>query len=191
VVTRVDLATGTPVTVTDQLGQPTNIVLSQDETEGYVADRQQEGLYRVNLSTGAITPVVTGLANTFALAVNQAEMLAYVTTSEFHPSSPPPGELLRVDLVTSQVVAVATGLVSPAGLCLNADETLVFVTEFGPEGRCGGALSAVDVDPGSPTYGVVTRLLTGLCGPHDVQLNAAESVAYVVEVDGRRLIAID
>jgi len=191
VVTRVDLVTGAPVTVTDQLGQPTNISLSQDETEGYVADRQQEGLYRVNLSTGAITPVVTGLANTFALAVNQAETLAYVTTSEFHPSSPPPGELLRVNLVTSQVVTVATGLVSPAGLCLNADETLAYVTEFGPEGKCGGALSTVDVDPGSPTYGTVTRLLTGLCGPHDVQLNAAESVAYVVEVDGRRLIAID
>ena len=64
------------------------------------------------------------------------------------------------------------------------------VTEFG-QGWCAGQLAAVDIDPGSPTYGTVTPLVTGLCGPHDVQLNTTETSVYVVEVDARRFIRVD
>jgi DNA-binding beta-propeller fold protein YncE len=191
VVTRVDLMTGETVTVTDQLGQPTNIVLSQDEAEGYVVDRQQGVLFLVNLATGEASPIINGIDSPFAVAINQAETFAYVTLCEFHPTSSPPGEIVKVDLVTGQVITTFNGLVSPAGIWINASETLAYITEFGPEGSCGGTLSVVDIDSTSPNYRTITRLLTGLCGPHDIRFNAAESVAYIVEVDGRRLIRVD
>jgi DNA-binding beta-propeller fold protein YncE len=191
IVTRVDLVTGKAVTVTDQLDQPTNIVLSQDEAEGYVVDRQQGVLFRVNLATGVVNPIVNGLANPFAVVINQAETFAYVTLCEFHPTSSVPGEIVQIDLTTGQVVTTFNGLVSPAGIWINASETRAYVMEFGPEGGCSGTLSVVDIDSTSPNYRTITRLLTELCGPHDIRFNAAESVAYVVEVDSRRLIRVD
>jgi len=110
VVTRVDLTTGETITVTDQLGQPTNIVLSQDETEAYVVDRQQGVLFRVNLATGVVNPIVNGLANPFAVVINQAETFAYVTLCEFHPTSSVPGEIVQVDLTTGQVICKCQAL---------------------------------------------------------------------------------
>jgi sugar lactone lactonase YvrE len=191
VVTRVDLMTGETVTVTDQLGQPTNIVLSQDEAEAYVVDLQG-GLYRVNLAIGVVTSIVTGLDEPFAVAINRAETLAYVVTVPAGSENYPNGSLLRIDIETKQVfTVVAEEIRGASGITLSADETLAYVTEFGPEGGCGGALSVVDIDPTSPTYGMVTTLLTGLCGPHDIRFNADESVAYIVEVDSRRLIRVD
>jgi len=191
VVTRVDLMTGETVTVTDQLGQPTNIVLSQDEAEAYVVDLHG-GLYRVNLETGVVTPIVTGLHEPFAVAVNRAETLAYVVTVPAGSENYPNGCLLRIDIESKQVfTVVAEAIRGASGITLSADEMLAYVTEFGPEGNCGGALSVVDIDPTSPTYGMVTPLLTGLCGPHDIRFNAYESVAYIVEVDSRRLIRVD
>jgi len=194
VVSRVDLTTGKAITVTDQVGQPTNIVLSQDEKEGYVVDMHfgapgKGGLYRVNLATGAVTPVATRLNVPYAMAVNQAETLAYLGTLSTGPSGET-GNLLRIDIQSGQVFTVTTETVVVSGITVNADETLAYVTDFG-EGECMGQLVVVDIDPASPTYGIVTPLLTGLCGPHDVRLNAAETAAYVVEVDARRLIRVD
>jgi sugar lactone lactonase YvrE len=183
--------TGEAVTVTDQVAQPSNIVLSQDETEGYVVDLHHSipgegGLYRVNLASGAITLVVTGLDLPFAVAVNRAETLAYVGTIF------PVGSLLRVDLQTGQVTTIADEMVSDiSGMTLSADERRAYVTDFGGGAYCTGKLSVVDIDPSSPSYGEITTLLSGLCGPHGVRLNQDETAAYVVEVDGRRLIRVD
>ena len=193
IVTRVDLMTGEAVTVTDQVGQPTNIILSQDETEGYVVDLNSGmqwggGLYRVNLTTGVVTPIATGLNSPWPAVVNKAETLAYVGTVSDHDDLK--GNLLCIDLETGQVSIVAKETVISSGIILNAEETLAYVSVFG-EGWCTGQLAVVDIDPTSLTYGMVTPLLTGLCGPHDIRLNADESAVYVVEVDGRRLIRVD
>jgi len=191
IVTRVDLMTGEAFTVTDQLGQPTNIVLSQDEAEAYVVDLHG-GLYRVNLASGVVKPIITGMDEPFAVAVNRAETLAYVVTVPAGSDNYPNGSLLRINIETKQVFTVVAETIRGAsGITLSTDETLAYITEFGPEGSCGGALCVVDIDPTSPTYGMVTPLLTGLCGPHDIRFNAAESVAYIAEVDSRRLIRVD
>jgi len=191
IVTCVDLMTGEAVTVTDKVAKPTNIVLNQDETEAYVVDRKQGALFRVNLATGEASPIINGLANPFAVAINQAESFAYVTLCEFHPTLSMPGEIVQVDLTTRQIITTFTGVASPAGIWINASETKAYITEFGPEGDCGGTLNVVDIDSTSPNYRTITRLLTGLCGPHDIQFNKAESVAYIVEVDSSRLIRVD
>jgi len=191
VLTRVDLRTGRTTTVTDRLGHPSNIVLSSDETQAYVVNLHGD-LYRVHLRSGEITTVATGLSEPFAVAVNRAELRAYVVTVPAGSDNYPKGDLLEIDLQTGQVSTLIDDEIQGAsGIVINADETLAYLTEFGPEGRCGGSLSVVDIDPASPTYGTLTRLLTGLCGAHDVRLTANESVAYVTELDSHRLIRVE
>ena len=197
IVTRVDLMTGKTVTVTDQVAQPSNIILSQDETEGYVVDLhsgipEEGGLYRVNLATGEANQIINGLDSPFAVAINKAETIAYITLIRSHPTSPAVGQIVQIDLTTGEVITTFDGLVSPVGIWLNASENLAYITEFGgPEGGCSGTLSVVDIDSTSPNYRMITRLLTGLCGAHDIRFNAAESVAYIVEVNSSRFVSVN
>jgi len=188
---QVDLTTGEAVTLNAQMGQPTNIALSQDETEGYVMDLQWGGLYRMDLETGGITPIATGLNHPYPVAVNQAETLAYVVTEPARPGDYPMGNLLGIDLQTGQVSTVAAEAIFGAtGISLSADERLAFVTEFGHEGGCDGRLSVVNVDPSSTDFGKKTVLVAGLCGAHDVKPNRAETLIYFVEVDSSRFSVI-
>ena len=188
---QVDLTTGEAVTLNAQMGQPTNIALSQDETEGYVMDLQWGGLYRMDLETGGITPIATGLNHPYPVAVNQAETLAYVVTEPARPGDYPMGDLLGIDLQTGQVSTVAAEAIFGAtSISLSADERLAFVTEFGHEGGCDGRLSVVNVDPSSTDFGKKTVLVAGLCGAHDVKPNRAETLIYFVEVDSSRFSVI-
>ena len=188
---QVDLTTGEAVTLNAQMGQPTNIALSQDETEGYVMDLQWGGLYRMDLETGGTTPIATGLNHPYPVAVNQAETLAYVVTEPARPGDYPMGDLLGIDLQTGQVSTVAAEAIFGAtGISLSADERLAFVTEFGHEGGCDGRLSVVNVDPSSTDFGKKTVLVAGLCGAHDVKPNRAETLIYFVEVDSSRFSVI-
>jgi DNA-binding beta-propeller fold protein YncE len=188
---RVNLATGQTITVTQAVELPSGLDLNDAETYAYVAEPPFGLLSRVNLTTGAVELVASGIPDIFGVRLNPEETRAYVTTSEFGPTSPPPREFLKVDLASGSVTTITTGLVSPTGIWINPSETRAYITEFGEEGDCTGALSMIDIDSTSPTYGVATRLLTGLCAPHDVRLNVDESIAYIVEVDGKRLIRVD
>ena len=196
VITRVDLTTGQGTMVTAQISQPSNIVLSRDETTGYVVDLHsgetgQGGLYRVDLGTGAVTSIVTGLNRPFAVAVNQAESIAYVTTEPARAGEYPKGNLLRIDISTGEVSAITTGAIHGAsGITLSADEKLAVITEFGHEIGCDGKVSVINIDPVSAAFGNKTELVTGLCGAHDVRLNKAEMLIYFVEVGSSRLSVI-
>jgi DNA-binding beta-propeller fold protein YncE len=65
----------------------------------------------------------------------------------------------------------------PVGLAINGAETVAYVVEKG-----AGRLSAVDIDPASPTYRAITPIASGL---EDLQMglvvNPSETYAYVVE----------
>lgn len=196
VITRVDLRTGEMAVVTDRIKQPSNIFLSQDESRGYIVDlasgeRQRGGLYRVTLRTGFVEPITTGLNGPYAVAVNRAETLAYVVTEPARPGDYPRGSLLCIDIQTGQVSTVADkAIFGASSITLTADERLVLVTEFGHEGGCDGAISAINVDLASPKYGNKVILLSGLCGPHDIQLNKDETTLFFVEVDASRFSAV-
>ncbi len=199
VITRVDLRTRQTATATDRIGQPTNIVLSQDEAEGYVVDLaggqpRRGGLYRVNLRTGSTKPIATGLDEPFAVAVNHEETVAYVACECAKAGDYPKGDLLRIDLRTGRVSTVAEeAIFGASGVTLSADEKIAFVTEFGPEPYPGGSLSVINIDPSSADYGKKTVLVTGLYGAHDVKLNKAQDLAYFVEVGNStlKMIRID
>gem|GEM_PF-2548052 len=191
IITRLYLETGDVVTVVDQLTRPTNFVLSQDEKSGFVVDLERGGLYEVNLATSIVTPVVSGLKEPFAAAVNQAETMAYITTVPARAGEYPIGDLLSVDIATGEVTTVSAEVIFGAtDITLAADGKLAIVTEFGHQESCNGSLSVFDVDPYSSAYGEKVVLVSGLCGPHDVKLNQAETIAYLIEFDVGRLSAI-
>lgn len=171
--------------------QPSNIVLSQDETKAYVVDKGQGKLFRVDLESGKVTPIAEGIEDPFSVAVKKDESKAYVTNISAGPGDRPEGDLLMVDLKTKTVSPVAKSAIKGAsGITLSADEKLAFVTEFGHEGGCDGRLSVINVDSTSANFGKKTVLVTGLCGAHDVRLNRAETMLYFVEVDSSRFSAI-
>ena len=191
VVTRLYFETGEVVTVVDELAHPTNFVLGQDEKSGFIVDLAHGSLYEVNLATSVVTPVISGLKEPFGLAVNQAETMAYVVTGPAQEGEYPQGDLLSVDIATGEVTTVSAEAISGAtDITLTSDGRVAVVTEFGHVGSCDGSLSAFNVDPDSSTYGEKIVLVSGLCGPHDVKLNRAETLAYYVEVDIGRLSVV-
>ena len=80
VITKLYLESGEVVTVVDQFDQPSNFVLSQDESKGYVVDLARSGLYELDLGTSIVTPISTGLDEPFAVDVDEGEGYAYVLT---------------------------------------------------------------------------------------------------------------
>ena len=52
-------------------------------------------------------------------------------------------------------------------------------------------MSWIDIDPLSVTCPEVTDILTGLCGPHDLDVRADERLFYLVLVGGRQLLRVD
>jgi len=193
-ITAVNLSTGASPLVTNKLGQVTNIELSSDGRTAYVVSMSQGELDRVVLSTGTATRLARGMVDPkepFALVINRSETIAYVATTPASSGDYPPGDLLRVDLRTGAKTTVARGAIQGgSGITLTANEEQVLVTEFGHEGGCDGAISAINVDPQSPKYGKKVVLLSGLCGPHDLRLNKLETVLFFVEVDGCRFSAV-
>ena len=191
VVTRLYFETGEVVTVVDELTHPTNFVLSQDEKSGFMVDLAQGGLYKVDLATSVVTPVVSGLKEPVAVAVNQAETMAYVVTVPAQKGEYPQGDLLAVDVVAGEVTTVsAEAILGATDITLTSDGRMALVTEFGHEGICDGSLSVFNVDPNSSAYGEKMVLVPDLCGPYDVALNRPETLAYLVELDVGRLSVV-
>lgn len=191
IITRLYFETGEVVTVVDELVHPTNFVLSQDEKSGFIVDLAQGGLFEVNLANSVVKPVVSGLKEPFAVAVNQAETMAYVVTVPAQEGEYPKGDLLSVDIAAGEVTTVsAEAILGATDITLTSDGRVALVTEFGHEGSCDGSLSVFNVDPDSSAYGEKIVLVSGLCGPHDVKLNRAETLAYFVELDVGRLSVV-
>jgi len=148
IVTRLYFETGEVVTVVDELTHPTNFVLSQDEKSGFIVDLAQGGLYEVNLATSVVTPVVYGLKEPFAVAVNRAETMAYVVTVPAQEGEYPQGDLLSVDIAAGEVTTVsAEAILGATDITLTSDGRVALVTEFGHVGSCDGSLSVFNIEP--------------------------------------------
>ncbi|HAF61285.1 MAG TPA: hypothetical protein DCK95_03050, partial [Anaerolineaceae bacterium] len=77
---QIDLKTNEITELSNQLGHPTNVILSQDEAEGYIVDLRNGSFYRIDLESGTITTINKGLNNPYPAAINQAETDAYILT---------------------------------------------------------------------------------------------------------------
>ncbi len=117
--------------------------------------------------------------------------MAYVVTVPAQEGEYPKGDLLRVDIAAGEVTTVsAEAILGATDITLTSDGRVALVAEFGHEGSCDGGLSVFNVDPDSSAYGEKIVLVSGLCGPHDVKLNRAETLAYFVELDVGRLSVV-
>jgi len=190
-VSRVDLSSGQVTTVTDAIGQPVDLTFAPGRQAAYVVDLAYDRVHRLTLSTGVVTTVLDGLTNPFGMALAPDGASAFIVTEPAAPAFPP-GDLLAADLATGAWSILANDVISGAtSIVVNQAGTRAYFTQFGLETSCTGKLSRVDVDPLSPTYLGVTDILTGLCGPHDLDVRADERQFYVVLVGSRQLIRVD
>lgn len=164
---------GSMIVVTEDLEDiQLGIAVSTDESTAWVLEGEQGRLRQVDLASGTVTTVASGLPNPHGLVVNRAETTAYVTGGD---------ALHRVDLASGQVQVVTSGMHNPHGVALNISETMAYVvTPF------DGQLHAINLSTG------IRILVTGnLIGPTDVVLTADDALAYVIECQGHRLSVVN
>ena len=189
VVSRVDLGSGQVTTVTDAIGQPVDLTFAPGGQAAYVVDLAYDQVHRLTLATGVVTTVLDELTNPFGMALAPDGVSAFIVTEPAAPAFPP-GHLLAANLATGSWSILARDVISGAtSIVVNPAGTRAYVTQFGIETDCTGKLSRVDLV--SPTYLSVTDILTGLCGPHDLDVRADERQFYVVLVGSRQLIRVD
>ena len=191
VITQLYLESGEVVTLVDQFDQSTNLVLSQDESVGYVVDIERSGFYELDLGTSVVTPITTGLDEPYAVGVDEDDGYAYVLTKPPGAGETPLGSLLRISLQTGRITIIAQEVfLGPTSIALAGESRLAFIMEYGHGGKCDGSLSVINIDPTSEDYSNKLVLLPGLCGPHDVVLDQDETMAYFLELESSRLGAI-
>jgi len=162
---------------------PIDVAINTAETEAYIVEDStgisaySGRLSAVDISTGAVTQVATGLGTPSGITVNLVETTAYVIESQ--PTNN--GKLLAVDLDTGLTTTVASGLSRPRSIDLNREETTAYITQLDT-----GELSAIDLESGS-----VTTVASGLNYPVGVAIDDAETKAYVTEFLGDKLSIVD
>jgi DNA-binding beta-propeller fold protein YncE len=137
-------------------------------------------LARVDLASGAVSPIATGLNQPGHFVVSGT--LAFVAGNIGSPVT-----LVRIDMNDGTVTPVSGELGGGlTGVDVNSALTRAHVVNFG-----NGILSRVDVDPSSPTFKQVTQVAGGLEGPRDIVMNGTETIAYVTEQTAGRLVKVN
>ncbi len=134
---------------------------------------EESALASVNLVTGAVARIVSGLLRPSAVEIDPVANLAYVTEYEG-------GSLARVDLSTGALARIAFGLAGPVDLALSRDGRRAFVVES------AGELSEVDL-----ATGAVSTVRSGLISPWGVALDPAGGTAYVAELHYGRIVSVN
>jgi len=131
---------------------PHQISLDEVHGQAYVVEFAPSGrLLRINLSTGAKTPLVGGLNRAIGLLMTGDKRFAYVSLQD-----PGGGRIERIELSTSNRTTVATGLQNPFFMTWSdAGESAILVAERAPANR----LALVDLTSSTP---VVRRIADGL-----------------------------
>jgi sugar lactone lactonase YvrE len=110
-----DLTTGETRLVTNLLHDPQGIVLAPDEASAYVVEvffggADSDRLARVDLGTGAITPIVGGLGGAEELALDPDGTRVYLSEERL-------GRIIAVDLASDGVAVLAESIFA-SGLAL-------------------------------------------------------------------------
>src|SRR5262245_35992060 len=105
------VAIGT-VTSIPILTDPTKLVLEQSGTSVLVIEKIGE-LSRLDLQTGAVTTIASGLSSPTHLAINPNGTTALVTHGD---------RLSKVDLASGTVTPIVTGLLLPTGVAVEVGE---------------------------------------------------------------------
>lgn len=138
-------------------------------------------LSAIDLATGQVSAVASGLGEPWGVAADDEGRRAYVSTFDGATFT---GSLLAVDVSTGGVTTIASGLSSPRGVTLNDAETTAYLIQF--RDFRGSELSAIDL-----ATGATTTLATGMIFPTFVELDAAETLAYVTDAGSGEILAVN
>jgi DNA-binding beta-propeller fold protein YncE len=190
-VCRVDLSTGEVFTLTESVGQPVNLCFTNDKKGFYIVDHNG-AVHKLSIEDGELTKgIITGLKNPYGLGLAPDGETAYITT-ESATKVNIPGNLVKANLKSGEVEVLAADIIDGAtSVFINRDGTRAYFTQFGAEDDSTGKLSMVDIDPLSPSYLVVTDILTELFEPHDLFVSEDEHQFYLTLVGGRQLLRVD
>ena len=158
---RADAGVSAASTVAGGLFGPRGLAVDRSGQHAYVTEFNG-ALAVVDLLSGAVTRVDTGVVTPFGVALDEATGSAYVTGFSS-------GSVARVDLSTGAATVVASGLEGPDAIALDADGRTAYVTESTHD-----SLSRVDL-----ATGVVTLVAGGLSGAEGLAVRPDESQAYV------------
>jgi sugar lactone lactonase YvrE len=178
----VDLATGVMAEIA-AVSSPTDLALDAAESTLYVISSSSGTLLSVDLGSGTVTTIATGIGpspfDPVGLAVDAAETTAFMALSHPDPSAFAPR--VSVSLTTGAVTYAGDG---PAGVIkgftMNSAETTVFAIQ------AWGDLFAIDVSSGAVSY-----VHDSFLGANRVALSPDGGTAYVTEYSGHRLTAVD
>ena len=164
---KVALATGAKSLVTFNLGAPQQLFLDVPHNLAYTAGYDDGRLRSIDLTTGAKTPIITGLGHPVGLVVTNDGKSAYVTEQNA------PARITKLDLVLkSKASTVATGLTAPFFLAwADPTENALYVVERDPANK----VSRVEITP-SGKYDAITGLPFR---PSGIAVRGAGSPAYV------------
>lgn len=134
------------------------------------------GLLSIDLASGAVTLIASGMSAPDGIALNPAETIAYVTDSGT-------GELLSVVLATGVDNPVASGLASPKGIVLEPGGTTALVTEGT---STSGRLTRVTLATGS-----TATITEDLVNPRALDVDSSGTTAYLPQLGSGTLVAVD
>lgn len=150
------------------MAAPQQLFLDEAHNAAYVAEYASPGrLWRVNLSTGARTAVVSNLENGVGVVLSADLQYAYVSEQTAGADK---GRVSRIQISNGATTKLATGLISPFHLAwADASQTSLLVAERDPANRitsispAGGATSlavgGVPVRPSSVAVVFPGRML--------------------------------
>ncbi len=189
---QINLETNTKSELNNQLGHPTNVILSQDEKSCYVVDMRNGRLKKISLDSKEITVInKEKITSPFPIALDKKEENAYILTEPARKGKFPKGDLLQINLESGKIEKHFEKVVLGAGsITLNSKGTVALISEFGNEGECNGSISAINLNPKPADATRKVVLVRNLCGAHDAKFNATETLIYFVEVDASRLSVI-
>jgi DNA-binding beta-propeller fold protein YncE len=183
-VCRIDLSTGEVFTLTEDVGQPVNLCFTNDKKAFYIVDLNG-AVHKLSIEDGELTKgIITGLKKPYGLGLAPDGETAYIATLS--------ATLVKTNLKSGEVELLAANIIDGAtSVFINRDGTRAYFTQFGAEDDNTGKLSMIDIDPLSPSYLVVTDILTELFEPHDLFVSEDENQFYLTLVGGRQLLRVD
>ena len=133
-------------TIASAFLQPRQLELEAGGASVLLVEQGTGSLLRVELSSGAVTVPVTGLAAPYGLAIEEGGGTALISYTGSSASCTATGGVVRANLSSGVVTSMATGIKFPRGIAIEAGGSTALVAEAGTtySGGCGPTNANID-----------------------------------------------